>query len=95
MVTFFYTIPNLYETSFEHPYAPSRWVNLFDALELAILEACDGTRTVTELIADFTSADNDDPSWEGSEEGDIEEEVNEEEILVRLQRLWDLTLVHF
>lgn len=85
---------HFFNHSFTFFFSP-RWVNLFDALELAILEACDGTRTITELIADFVAADNDDEGDEGSGMMEEEGEVNEEEILVRLQRLWDLTLVHF
>jgi hypothetical protein len=75
----------------------ARWVDLFDALELAILEACDGTRTVAELVVGLVVNDLTREDGDSDEDGDEDEEgeVTEEEILVRLQRLWDLTLIHF
>ena len=50
-----------------------------DALELGVLEACDGENTISQLQIGFTE------EWE----------VPAEETIARLQRLWDLCLVHF
>jgi len=67
------------------------WLDLFDELELALLEACRGGKTLGEILDDFV----DDADVDSDEKGSDGEggEVTEAEVLVRLRRLWEATLV--
>ena len=90
----------------------ARWVDLFDDLELALLEACDGGATVGDLLDAFATtpvfssttftfggpAEEEEEEGEASEAGEGEykgAEVTEAEVLIRLYRLWDATLLEF
>lgn len=99
------------------------WVELFDALELALFEACDGTASVLDLVdrfADNGASPETDTDSQGEMEGGVEStvaegeaesgrrarpggvddqddegegDVTEDDVLVRLRRLWEATLV--
>jgi hypothetical protein len=74
------------------------WVELGDSLDLALLEACDGTNSLGSLVEEFATSLRQDDGSDGDDGDDDDEEkeddeVTEAEILVRMKRLWELTLV--
>ena len=74
----------------------AKWIELEDPLELAILEVADGSLTVPELVSLLTDSDVEQDDSVGEDvDGEEMLPVRESDVMDRLRRLWDLTLLDF